>query len=75
MIETVFKDNHNTFTVTEEKLRIQIGGFHVSLRENDIKDLTNFLNSSIVRDYKLVKQLIDNIDGQTNTERTRIPSE
>ena len=64
MIETVFKDNRNTFTVTEEKLRIQIGGFHVSLREADVKDFTDFLNSSIVRDYKLIQQLTEGINGK-----------
>lgn len=63
-VETSFAHNRNTFTVTEEKLRIQIGGFHVSLREVDVKDFIIFINSNLVRDYKLIQQLTEGINGK-----------
>lgn len=65
MIETTFPLNKNTFKVEKDRLRIQVGGFFVYLREDDIKDLVSFLALPLVREYNTTKLLINLItDGK-----------
>lgn len=59
MIETQFPHNKNTFKVEKDRLRIQVGGFFVYLREEDVKDFVQFLSLPLVREYSTTKLLIN----------------